>query len=338
MIIDLRSDTVTKPTKQMLEAMFNAKVGDDVFNEDPTIAKLQQKVATLFNMESALFVPSGTMANQIAIKTHTNPCDEVICDFTSHIYNFEGGGIAFHSGASIKTIMGNNGRINSKQVLDCINPVDIHNPQSSLVCLENTSNKGGGSCYDLDEISKINKVCKENNLKLHLDGARVFNAIVEKQYTPESLGELFDSISICLSKGLGAPVGSVLIGSKDFIKQSKRYRKIFGGAMRQAGYLAEAGIYALDNHISRLAEDHRNAKNIVEILKKQSFVKNIMPVETNIIIFELNNNIDDIAFIKKLKEKNILVVSFGKHLIRMVTHIDIKNEMIEILEKELANI
>lgn len=338
MIIDLRSDTVTKPTKQMLEAMFNAKVGDDVFNEDPTIAKLQQKVATLFNMESALFVPSGTMANQIAIKTHTNPCDEVICDFTSHIYNFEGGGIAFHSGASIKTIMGNNGRINSKQVLDCINPVDIHNPQSRLVCLENTSNKGGGSCYDLDEISKINKVCKENNLKLHLDGARVFNAIVEKQYTPESLGELFDSISICLSKGLGAPVGSVLIGSKDFIKQSKRYRKIFGGAMRQAGYLAEAGIYALDNHISRLAEDHRNAKNIVEILKKQSFVKNIMPVETNIIIFELNNNIDDIAFIKKLKEKNILVVSFGKHLIRMVTHIDIKNEMIEILEKELANI
>lgn len=338
MIIDLRSDTVTKPTKEMLEAMLNAEVGDDVFNEDPTITKLQEKTATLFKKESALFVPSGTMANQIAIKAHTNPCDEVICDFNSHVYNFEGGGIAFHSGASIKTINGNNGRINSKQVIECINPEDIHNPQTSLVCLENTSNKGGGSCYEIEEIKNIRKVCSNNNLKLHLDGARVFNAIVAKGYTSLELGQLFDSISICLSKGLGAPVGSVLVGSKALIKKAKRFRKIFGGAMRQAGYLAQAGIFALDNHIERLAEDHVNAKSIIRILEKQSYVKNILPVETNIIIFELNDNVDDIAFINKLKEKNILVVSFGKQLIRMVTHLDFKTEMLNLLEMELMKI
>ncbi len=335
MMIDLRSDTVTKPSKEMLEAMFNAEVGDDVFNEDPTMIALQQKVANLFGKEAALFVPSGTMANQLSIKVHTQPGDEVICDVTSHIYKFEGGGIAFHSGSSVKLIDGNNGRINAQQVLESINPKDIHSAQSSLVSLENTSNKGGGSCYELAEIEKIAKVCKENNLKLHLDGARLFNAIVQKNYTTSDMGRLFDSISICLSKGLGTPVGSVITGSNEFITKAKRYRKLYGGAMRQAGYLAAAGIYALDNNIERLKEDHDHAQQIMSMLKKQSYVDEILPAETNIVIFKLNKSLKDTDFMAKLAKDDIKVIGFGPQTIRMVTHLDIKSEMLEKIEAGL---
>ncbi len=338
MIIDLRSDTVTRPTKGMLEVMFKAQVGDDVFNEDPTIIELQKKVAKLFKKDDALFVPSGTMANQIAIKVHTQPGDEVICDTTAHIYNFEGGGIAFNSGCSVKIIHGDNGRITSKQVLESINPNDIHHASSSLVSLENTSNKGGGSCYELSEIEKIAKVCKENKLKLHLDGARLFNAIIKKGYNTNDIGRLFDSVSICLSKGLGTPVGSVITGTEEFITKARRYRKLFGGAMRQTGYLAAAGIYALDNHIERLKEDHDHAQHIVEMLKKQSYVEEILPTETNIIIFKLVKTISDKDFIKKLAKEDIKVIGFGPQAIRIVTHLDIKPEMMEKIEAGLNKI
>jgi threonine aldolase len=335
MIIDLRSDTVTRPTPAMLKAMFEAQVGDDVFNEDPTVNALQEKAAKMFNKEAAIFVPSGTMSNQIAIKIHTQPGDEVICDKTAHIYNFESGGIAFNSACSVKLINGKNGIITANQVIESINPKDIHHANSKLVCLENTSNKGGGSCYELAEMEIISRVCKENKLKLHLDGARIFNALVRKGYTSVQIGNLFDSISVCLSKGLGAPVGSVLIGSNKFITKARRYRKVFGGAMRQAGYLAAAGIYALDNHIERLKQDHENAQQIVKILKKLPYIEEILPTETNIIIFKLSKSLNDTEFIKKLADIDILVVSFGPQTIRMATHLDFKEDMIGVLDKNL---
>jgi len=338
MIIDLRSDTVTKPTKGMLDAMFNAEVGDDIFDEDPTVIELQQKVANILGKEDALYTPSGTMANQIAIKLHTQPGDEVICDITSHIYNFESGGISFNSGASIKLINGDNGRINAKQVLESINPQNIHYANSSLVSLENTSNKGGGSCYEIEDIAEIKEVCVAQNIKLHLDGARLFNAIVKKGYSPTTIGNLFDSVSICLSKGLGAPIGSVLAGPKEFIQKAKRYRKLFGGAMRQVGYLAAAGIYALDSHIDRLNDDHTNAQTIVKILEKLAYVDEILPTETNIVIFKLNESIKDEDFINKLAQNNIKVIGFGPQTIRMVTHLDFKAEMLVELEKTLNKI
>ncbi|MBN1252488.1 MAG: aminotransferase class I/II-fold pyridoxal phosphate-dependent enzyme [Bacteroidales bacterium] len=338
MIIDLRSDTVTKPTPEMLDAMFKAKVGDDIYDEDPTVNELQTKIAKLFNKDASLFVPSGTMANQISIKIHTQPGDEVICDKTAHIYNFEGGGLSFNSGISARLINGNFGKIKAEDVLENINPKNIHSANSSIVSLENTSNKGGGSCYDISEIEKINKVCKENNLKLHLDGARLFNAIAVKKYTTIDIGNLFDSVSICLSKGLGTPVGSVIIGNSEFIDKAKRYRKLFGGAMRQAGYLAAAGIYALDNHVERLKKDHENAQEIVNILKRLNYIEEIYPVETNIIIFKLKLDVKDSYFVNKLSEKGIKVSAFGPQLIRMVTHLDFHSKMLNKLEEELKNI
>jgi threonine aldolase len=336
MIIDLRSDTVTRPTPGMLKAMFEANVGDDVFNEDPTVNALQEKMAKLFNKEAALFVPSGTMSNQIAIKVHTQPGDEIICDKTAHVYNFEGGGIAFNSGCSSKLIQGDNGRITANQVLESINPKDIHSANSKLVCIENTSNKGGGSCFELAEMEKISRVCKENKLKLHLDGARIFNAIVRKAYSPEQIGNLFDSVSVCLSKGLGSPVGSVLIGSSKFILKAKRIRKVFGGAMRQAGYLAAAGIYALDNHVERLQQDHDNAQQIVRILEKLPYIDAILPTETNIVIFKLSQSVKDSDFIHQLAKNDIKVVAFGPQTIRMVTHLDFNENMLEVLERNLT--
>ena len=252
MIIDLRSDTVTKPTPAMLKAMVSAKVGDDVFGEDPTINELERLSADMFGMEAGLFCPSGTMTNQIAIKCHTQPGDEVICDESAHVYQYEGGGIAFNSSASVKLLYGDRGRINAEQVKAAINPDDSHKSRTSLVCLENTSNRGGGSCYNFSEIKAIKKVCTENSLILHLDGARLWNALIAKKETPKQYGEVFDSVSICLSKGLGCPVGSVLVGNKDFIKKARRIRKVLGGGMRQAGVLAAAGIYGLQNNFDRL--------------------------------------------------------------------------------------
>ncbi|MES1224077.1 MAG: GntG family PLP-dependent aldolase, partial [Bacteroidota bacterium] len=269
MLIDFRSDTVTKPTKGMLDAMMKANVGDDVFGEDPSINELESYAAALFSMEEGLFCPSGTMTNQIAIKCHTQPGDEVICDESAHIYQYEGGGIAFNAGASVKLLNGDRGRITAEQVAASINADDVHKARTSLVCLENTSNRGGGSCYDFEEIKKIKEVCGANNLDFHLDGARLFNALVAKKETAKQYGEVFDSISICLSKSLGCPVGSVLLGKKDFIKKARRVRKAFGGGMRQAGFLAAAGIYALNNHITRLAEDHTHARLIADALSRK---------------------------------------------------------------------
>jgi len=330
MIADLRSDTFTKPSPAMLDTMFKAPVGDDVFGEDPSINKLEAMAAAMFGMQAALFCPSGTMTNQIAIKCHTQPGDEVICDKVSHIYIYEGGGIAFNSGCQVKALEGDRGRITADQVLESINPDDVHKARTSLVSLENTANRGGGICYEFTEIQLIKKVCSNNNLKFHLDGARLWNALVAKNETPEQYGEAFDSISICLSKGLGTPVGSLLLGTTDFIKQARRVRKVFGGGMRQAGYLAAAGIYAIENNIERLAEDHDYAKQIAAALAKKIFVGKIMPVETNIVIFEITgSSYTAKTFCEKLAQYEILCLSISSTQVRMVTHLDFTKEMLK---------
>lgn len=329
MVIDYRSDTVTRPGKEMFEAMMKAPVGDDVFGEDPSINELERLSANMFGMEAALYCPSGTMTNQIAIKCHTQPGDEVICDQTSHVYQYEGGGIAFNSGASVKLITGDKGRIDAEQVKNSVNADDVHKAHSSLVCLENTSNRGGGSCYDLQQIRDIRKVCDEHGMILHLDGARLFNALVAKDETPAQHGELFHSISICLSKSLGCPVGSVLIGSKDMMKKARRVRKAFGGGMRQAGYMAAAGIYALQNNISRLRQDHEHAQMLAKALGEKDFVRDILPVETNIIIFSVKQPYTPQSLVAKLKEQNILAYAISPVQVRLVVHLDVTPEMIE---------
>lgn len=336
--IDLRSDTVTKPTKEMLAFMMSVEVGDDVFGEDPTVFELEKMLSQMFGMEAGLFCPTGTMTNQIAIKCHTQPGDEVICEAHSHVYYYEGGGIGFHSGCQARVLEGNYGRLSAEQIQSVIRPDDIHQPISRLVCLENTANRGGGACYDFQEILKIKKVCEQNQLKLHLDGARLFNAIIAQNENPLDYGKVFDSISICLSKGLGAPVGSVLLGNKDFIKKAKRLRKLMGGGMRQAGYLAAAGIFALQNHVQRLNIDHQNAKIIANSLAEKSFVKNIFPVQTNIIIFELNSPFSALEIVLKLREKQVLCFPIGENRIRMVTHLDITQEKMERLIEAIHEI
>jgi threonine aldolase len=301
MIIDLISDTVTRPTKGMLDAMMNAQVGDDVFKSDPTINLLQKKAAEMFGMEDALFFPSGTMANQTAIKLHTQPGDKLFCDKWAHVYQYEGGGAAFNSGVTCKLIDGDRGMFTAEQLqVAAAGRSDIHVPYSRLVCIENTTNKGGGACWDFEELIKIKQVCVENNLDYHLDGARLFNALVAKNESPAQYGELFDTISICLSKGLGAPIGSILLGSKEHIEKALRIRKLFGGAMRQAGFLAAAAIYALDHHVDRLAEDHKKAKQIETVLNTLSYVKKVEPVETNIIIFYVRDEMNPDTFISKM--------------------------------------
>lgn len=329
MIIDYRSDTVTKPTAGMKEAMFAAPVGDDVFGEDPSINQLEKMAASLFGMEAALFCPSGTMTNQIAIKCHTQPGDEVICDGSSHIYQYEGGGIALNSGAQVKLVSGNRGRITAEQVAESINADDVHKARTSLVSLENTSNRGGGSCYDFDEIRRIRKVCDEHGLALHLDGARLFNAIVARKEDPKAYGEVFHTISVCLSKSLGCPVGSLVLGSADFIRKARRVRKVFGGGMRQAGYLAAAGIYALQNNVDRLEQDHLHAKQLAEALAKKDFVETVLPVETNIIIFSVKGRFTSPSLVARMKEENILWYAISPTQVRIVTHLDVTPEMIE---------
>ena len=311
----------------MLEAMFKAEVGDDVYQEDPTVNKLEAISANMFGMEAALFCPSGTMTNQIAIKCHTLPGDEVICDQVSHVYIYEGGGIALNSASSVRPVAGNNGRITAEQVLDAINPDDIHKPRTSLVSLENTANRGGGSCYDFAEIERIKEVCVVHSLALHLDGARLFNAIIAKNEKPSQYGEVFDSISICLSKGLGTPVGSVLLGKKEFIKKARRIRKVFGGGMRQAGFLAAAGIFALENNINRLADDHRRAKMLADALNKKDFISYVLTVETNILIFGVQGRFTPSTFAEKMREHDIRVTPISKTEVRFVLHLDITEEM-----------
>ncbi len=334
--IDLRSDTVTQPTPAMREAMFAAPLGDDVFGDDPTINALESKAATLFGTEAALFCSSGTMTNQIAIRVHTRPGSEVICDKLSHIYLYEGGGIALNSLSSVKLLEGNKGRLTDSQVKEAINnPDDVHAAVTSLVSLENTVNKGGGCYYEMAEIEKIKAVCTQNNLPLHLDGARLMNALVETNESPAQYGAIFDSISICLSKGLGCPVGSLLLGNRAFIKQARRVRKAMGGGWRQAGFLAAAGIYALDNHVNRLKDDHARAKTIGQILETLPEVEYIYPIDTNIVIFQLPETILAADYVSMLASKGILAVTFGKHLVRFVTHLDFGDEQLAQFEKTI---
>ncbi len=329
MKINLISDTVTKPTKGMLDAMMDADVGDDVFKEDATVNFFEEKVARLFNKESALFFPSGTMANQTAIKIHTQPGEQLICDKYSHIFNYEGGGVSFNSGVSCRLIDGDRGMMTAEEIGKAINPPDFyHSPLTSLVCIENTTNKGGGACWDYTELENIKKVCLDNNLAYHLDGARLWNAMVAKNEKPNKYGELFDTISICFSKGLGCPVGSVLVGNKEAIAKALRIRKILGGGMRQAGYLAAAGIYALENNIERLKEDHKKAKEIGAELSILNFVKKVEKIETNIVIFEIDESyMTTDTFVQKLKEKNVHIIDMGQGKLRAVTHLDYSEAM-----------
>ena len=337
MRIDLRSDTVTKPSKDMLDAMMQAQVGDDVFREDPSVNELEARVAKMFNKETALFFPSGTMANQTALKLHTNPGDQVICDKYAHIYNYESGGAAFNSGVSCHLIDGHRGMFKADQVIDAINPDAYYYSKTSLVEVENTTNKGGGACWDFDELLKIRNVCNQNNLGFHLDGARIWNALVAKNESTQQYGAIFDTISICLSKGLGCPVGSILVGDAEIMKEAIRIRKIFGGNMRQAGYLATAGLYALDHNIERLHEDHKKAKEIGATLSKLQIIKSVELIETNIVIFELNDAINENDFVQKLVQQDIHIISMGSSKLRMVTHLDYTNNMHEKLISILTN-
>ncbi len=337
MKIDLRSDTITKPTPAMLTAMMNAEVGDDVYKEDPATNELERRIADMFGMDDALFFPTGSMANQAAIKLHTQPGEQLIADKYAHVYNYEGGGVSFNSGVSCKLIDGHRGMITASQVEESINPPDFyHSPLTSLVCIENTTNKGGGACYDFKEIKKIKDVCVNHKLGYHLDGARLWNALVANGEDPKQYGEVFDTISVCLSKGLGAPVGSVLVGDKNIMEKAIRVRKVLGGGMRQVGYMAAAGLYAIDNHISRLSEDHKRAKEIGEVLTELSFVTHVEPIDTNIIIFKIDS--DQEEFIAKMSTKNIHFYGMGQGKLRFVTHLEYTQEMHEYFLEELMSI
>lgn len=336
--IDLRSDTVTKPTQAMLEAMFKAEVGDDVFGEDPTVIQLEKKVAEMFGMEDGLFVPSGTMSNQIAIHVHGKPGDEVICDHQSHIYLYESGGLAANSGIQVKLIQGDRGRIRAEQVRMSINADFDWLTRSSIVSIENTCNKAGGSVYKWEEIEKLSELAKEKNLKFHLDGARIFNALLVQGKTSKDYKGKFDSISICLSKGLGAPLGSVLIGCKEFIKEARRIRKRWGGGMRQAGYLAQAGIFALDNHLDRIYLDHLKAQKLASHLEGLSYVNQVLPAETNIVIFDLKELHSVPRFLDLLGASGIRAIQFGPHTIRMTTHLDLDDNDLEVCLDILSNL
>lgn len=336
MIVDLRSDTVTKPTPGMLEAMWSAKVGDDVFGEDETVNALEEKSAKMFGMEAGIFCPSGTMTNQIAIKCFTQPLDELIADQTSHVYRYEGGGIAFNSGVSTRLLNGDRGRITAKMITPEINAENVHYPRTSLVVLENTVNKGGGSCYTLNDIKPIAELCRDKKLKLHLDGARVFNALAHTGDKAVDYGKYFDGISVCLSKGLGAPVGSVLLADKETIKYARRVRKALGGGMRQAGFLAAAGIYALDHHVERLKIDHTHAQLMADELGKCSWVSNVLPADTNIVLFDTTAPAEQV--LKKFLEKGIKANSTDTHRIRFVTHLDIHPEQVEWVISTIKNL
>lgn len=337
-MIDLRSDTVTKPTAAMLDFMQNCEVGDDVYKEDPTVNTLENYVANLFGMDSALYFPTGSMANQAAIKLHTQPAEQLICDKWAHVYHYEGGGASFNSGVSCKLVDGQRGMITADQVNAAINPPDFyHSPLTSLVCLENTTNKGGGACYDLETMKAVRQVCDEEDLGLHLDGARLFNALTAKDYTPKDLGQIFDTISICLSKGLGAPMGTVLVGKQQLMQKAMRVRKVLGGGMRQIGYMAGCGLFALQNHVDRLQDDHDKAKAISQTLKGLNYIKEVEPTETNIIIFYLGEEVNSSSFESYLSKNNIKISNMGEGKWRIVTHLDysdaMHNTFVEVLKE-----
>lgn len=328
-MINLISDTVTRPTPGMLKAMMAAEVGDDVFGQDPTVNALEAYTADLFGKEAALFCPSGTMTNQLAIKCHTQPLDEVICDYTSHVYQYETGGAAFHSGVTMNLLNGTHGKITAEQVQAAIKPKYDWLTRSRLVVIENTCNKGGGSIYRLAEVAPIAEICRNNELALHLDGARLFNALVETDESPAAWGALFDTVSICLSKGLGAPVGSLLLGTQELIQRARRFRKVMGGGMRQAGFLAAAGRYALEHQVTRLAQDNARARRIGELLKQQAYVAAVRPVQSNIVIFDLADDRQAADFLQDIEAAGILATAFGPQTIRLTFHLDISETMLE---------
>lgn len=331
-MVDVRSDTVTRPTPAMLQAMMGAAVGDDVLGEDETVNALQREAAELFGKEAALFCPSGTMTNQIGVKLHVRPGDEVICHELAHVYLYEGGGIAANSGASVRLLSGQRGRFSAEQIRDNINRRDdAHLPWTRLVTVEDTVNKGGGCCWDLKELARIRAVCSEHQLALHLDGARIFNALVARNEAPRDYGQLFDTVSVCLSKGLGAPAGSLLLGSRELIGRALRYRKVMGGGMRQAGYLAAAGRFALGHHVERLREDHARARALEAELRALAYVESVLPVETNIVIFDLDESISGETFLRALKERGVLASSMGRQTIRIVFHLDVSDGQMEAL-------
>ena len=338
MMIDLRSDTVTKPSPGMLDAIMNAQTGDDVYKEDPSVNELERRFAEKFGMETALFFPTGSMSNQAAIKLHTQPGDQLICDKWAHVYNYEAGGAAFNSGVTCNLIDGDRGMITAKAIEAGISPIsNYHTANTTLVCLENTTNKGGGACYNFNEFKKVRKVCDDYGLGLHLDGARLMNAIVAKNEDPKDYGKTFDSISICLSKGLGAPMGTVLLGTNDLMKRSIRIRKILGGAMRQIGLMAAAGLYALDHQVDRLAIDHQKAKEIARTLEDVSFVKNVEPTETNIVIFNVVDELSKEKFVNDMRLQHIKISDMGQGKLRMVTHLDYSAAMHEIVLEAIKN-
>lgn len=335
--VDFRSDTVTKPSAAMREAMANAEVGDDVWGDDPTVNELERFAAEMFGMEAAVFCASGTQTNQVAIASWTNPGDEVICHEESHIYRYEGGGIMLNSFCSVRFLRGNYGRMNPEEIVPQINPDDQHHPITSLVSIEDTANRGGGTYYDYKDIQRISEICNENDLPLHLDGARVFNALTENKVDIKEYAQNFDSISICLSKGLGAPIGSILLGGEDFIKKGRRVRKRLGGAMRQVGIIAAGGLYALQNNVQRLADDHRRAKQIEEILNTKSWVKEVIPTQTNIVVAYLQDGMNEFEAVEKIAEKGILCVPFGNGRLRFTTHLDVNDDDINYLNDHLPN-
>lgn len=331
-LIDVRSDTVTRPTPAMLEAMMSAHVGDDVYGEDETVNALQDKAAALFGMQAALYCPTGTMTNQIGIRVHTQPGDEVICHELAHVYINEGGGIASNSGASVRLLKGQNGRFTADEVRDNVNSRDdSHAPWTRLVAIENTVNRGGGCCWELGEIARIRQVCDEQGLALHLDGARLFNALAARSESPRQYGQVFDTISVCLSKGLGAPAGSLLLGSREQIAKAHRYRKAMGGGMRQAGYFAAAGLFALENHVQRLPEDHGRAKAVETELRSLPYVSSVLPVQTNIVIFTLAESLTSHAFLAKLRQQHVHAATAGRQTIRFVFHLDVTDAQVDAL-------
>jgi threonine aldolase len=338
--IDLRSDTVTRPSTAMLAAMHAAAVGDDVYDEDPTVRRLETELAARFGLEAGLFCPSGTMTNQLAIMAHCAPVSEVICEATAHVYLWEVGGIMHHARASVALLPGERGRLTAAQIEDAIRPTNnVHYPTTSLVCLENTHNRGGGSCYAWEELAEISALAKKHRLPLHLDGARIFNALVATGQRSEDYGRLFDSISVCLSKGLGAPVGSVLLGSRELIQKCKRLRKLFGGGWRQAGYLAAAGLFALEHNVARLADDHRRAAQLAEVLRPLPYVAEILEPETNLLIFRLDESSLTVAdFLGRLEAQGIRASGFGGSWVRFVTHLDVDDAMIGRVAEAVAGL
>ncbi|MCR4437694.1 MAG: low-specificity L-threonine aldolase [bacterium] len=331
-VVDLRSDTVTKPTPGMREAMARAEVGDDVFGEDPTVNRLQEVVAELLGKEAALFVPSGTMSNQIAIKCHTQPGDEVILEADSHSFHYEGGGPAMLSGVQLHPIPGVRGVISAAQVAGAVRPGDHHYPCSRLVCIENTHNRAGGTIFPLRTIREIREVADRSGLRMHLDGARLWNAAVASGIKEREFAAPFDSVSVCLSKGLGAPVGSLIVGSRELIELAHRYRKVFGGGMRQVGIMAAAGLYALAHHRERLADDHRRARRLAEALAEMpGAAVDLASVQTNMVFVDVGaSGLSAAEVVVKVREHGVLCLALGPSVIRLVTHLDVDDEGIDL--------